>query len=126
MLGDPHRLGRSEQRGLHLGHELLQALLLVGLGGQHVGEGGRVAEVHQQGHFVGAQAEQMLVVVVRDFHKGCRSTQVDVTAATAPLGEGKGGVTGGNVRFRRCGRVCGRGQHRPWPERDARRGDGLS
>lgn len=66
--GQPDRLGGIEQGGLNFGHEPLLALLILGGMGQHLREGGGMAQVDQQRHLIGREAEQMFITVVGDSH----------------------------------------------------------
>ena len=64
----PEQLGRVMQGGLDLAHEALQPPLGLLFGGQHVRERCRVAKVHQQGHLLRGEAEQVLPFKVCDLH----------------------------------------------------------
>ena len=71
----PHLLGGFEQRVLHLPQETLQASAGVATLGQLIGEGTGVAEIHQQGNLIRAEADQVFVVAMGDLHGASEGTK---------------------------------------------------
>jgi len=83
----PHLLGGFEQGILHLTKEALQAAAGVATLGQLIGEGAGVAEIHQEGYLIGAEADQMFVVAMGDLHGASKGTKV-VLSRSPDGGEG--------------------------------------
>jgi hypothetical protein len=83
----PHLLGGFEQRILHLSQEALKASTGVSTLGQLIGEGTGVAEIHQEGYLIGAEANQMFVVAMGDLHGASEGTKV-VLSRSSDRGEG--------------------------------------
>ena len=70
----PDRLGGVEEGVLHLPEKPLQTPAGVLSLHQLIGEGAGMAEIHQQSHLVGREADQMFVVAVGDLHAASQGT----------------------------------------------------
>ena len=60
------------QRGLQIAHQLLQPFASAPGRGEVIGDHSRVAEIQQKRRLLGGEAQEVLVVVVDDFHQVCK------------------------------------------------------
>ncbi len=68
-LAFPDGLGGPMQRRLQIAHEPFQAFAPASGGGEMIGDHPRMAEIQQEACLLGGEAEEVLVVVVDDFHQ---------------------------------------------------------
>lgn len=65
----PDSLGGAEQRLLQVPHQPHQRTRWRSVEAEQIGIETGVAEINQQGHFLGGQTQQVFVVMVDDFHR---------------------------------------------------------
>jgi len=98
----PHRLSGAHQGALQVSHEAHQRAGKSPIMTEQIGIQACVAEINQQGHFLGRQTQQVFVVVMDDFHRdlpkekakrNCRTfdqTGVEPTGPAAPMRQWRG------------------------------------
>lgn len=68
----PHGLGRGMQAALKIAHQSLQAFAPASGRRQVVGDHSRMAKVQQKSGLFRGKAQEVLIVVVDDFHQVCK------------------------------------------------------